>query len=579
MTKPIAPGPVFTFDLLRMSRRWQTYAGRSLFVAGQMAALVLIWTAVAGRGPLSIREQTDAMGRFYNAMAAVQLALALLAAPAATAGAFYFERTRGTLAQLLTTDLTAAEIVLGKLAARLVPLAAAVLCGVPFLALAALLGGIDPASVIGLLLVTLGSAVLGSALALTLSVWGTTLTEVVLATYAVWLVMILLPPTWWVIRLNGAVPWPLPDWMQATSPVLLVFSPARLAGGAGLEEPAWFLGLCIALAVALCALAAWRLRPAVACEPDRARRQLGLGRLGRWLPGPSLDRHPALWREWHARRPTRGLLVLWLLYAALAIACTGGIAWMTVNFPNGGPAPLLNALQAAAGMLLLSISAASALAEERARGSLDVLLATPLPTRSVVWAKWWGTFRMVPVLALPPAVAAAAVAWHYGHWYGVALIFALVVAYGAVLTSLGLALAAWVPQLGRAVGLCVTAHVGLTVGWPIFAFLLMRNAQGIAVPGLASFSPFVGVLLPTVAMHRAPSSAWTEVVGWVGSWILIELAISAVLLKAVFMTFNRCLGRVDSRQTGRETALQRLYRASGRQAESGLEHSSPFAGD
>ena len=32
------------------------------------------------------------------------------------------------------------------------------------------------------------------------------------------------------------------------------------------------------------------------------------------------------------------------------------------------------------GLLLLSVSAATALAEERVRGSLDVLLATPLPT-------------------------------------------------------------------------------------------------------------------------------------------------------------------------------------------------------
>lgn len=545
MTKHYGPGPVFAFELLWTSRRWQTYAGRSVFVAGQLAALGLVWSAVAGRGPLSIREQAEAGRQFYHAMAAIQLALALLAAPAATAGAFYFDRARGTLAQLLATDLAATEIVLGKLAARLVPLVGAVLCGVPFLALAALLGGIDPASVVGLHLVTLGSAVLGCTLALTLSVWGTTLTEVVLATYAIWLVAILLPPTWWVIRVNGAVPWPLPDWMEATSPVLLVFSPGRLADGTSLEGPLWFLGLCLVLSAALSALAAWRLRPAVAREPDRARRHVGFGRLGRWLPGPSLDGNPALWREWHARRPTRGVLVLWLLYAALAVACTAGVAWMTGHFPNGGPAPLLNALQVAAGMLLLSISAASALAEERVRGSLDVLLATPLPTRSVLWAKWWGTFRAASVLAVPPALTTAAVAWYHGHWSGVVLVAALVIAYGAALTSLGLALATWVPRLGRAVGLCVAIHVGVTVGWPVFALLLARQSPGITGPGLASFSPFVGVLLPTVAMHRAPLSGWNEVVGWVTFWILVDVMLSAALLKAVFMTFNRCLGRVD----------------------------------
>lgn len=547
MAKLTGPGPVFAFELLRTSRRWQTYAARSAFVAGQLAALGVVWSAVAGRGPLSIREQAEVGRRFYDLLAATQLALALLAAPAATAGAFYLDRARGTLAQLLTTDLTAVEIVLGKLAARLVPLAGAVLCGLPFLALAALLGGIDPTSVVGLFLVALGAAVLGCTLALTLSVWGTTLTEVVLATYAIWFVVILFPPTWWVLRAKWAVPWPVPGWMEATNPVLLVFSPERSPDEESLGEPLWFFGLCIALSAALAGVAAWRLRPAAAGEPDRARRRVGLGRLGRWLPGPSLDANPVLWREWHARRPTRGVLVLWLLYAALAAACTLGAVALIVQFPSGGPAPLLTALQVAAGMLLLSISAASALAEERVRGSLDVLLATPLPTRSVVWGKWWGTFRLVPVLAVPPGLATAAVAWYHGRWAGVALVTGLVVAYGAALTSLGLALATWVPRLGRAVGLCVAAHVGVTVGWAVFAMLLTGGTPGLTGPGLASFSLFVGVVLTSaqMSMGKFSPSNWNEVVGWVAFWTLAEVTLAAILLKAVLVTFNRCLGRVD----------------------------------
>src|SRR5262245_40173845 len=153
MAKLLGPGPVFALEMLTASRRWHTYAARSMFVAGQLAALGLVWSAVAGRGPMSIPEQAEVGRRFYNLLAATQLALALLASPAATAGAFYLDRARGTLAQLLVTDLTAAEIVVGKLAARLVPLAGTVLCGVPLLTLAALLGGIEPDSVIGLLLV------------------------------------------------------------------------------------------------------------------------------------------------------------------------------------------------------------------------------------------------------------------------------------------------------------------------------------------------------------------------------------------------------------------------------------------
>lgn len=56
-----------------------------------------------------------------------------------------------------------------------------------------------------------------------------------------------------------------------------------------------------------------------------------------------------------------------------------------------------------------------------------------------------GTFRLVPVLAIPPSLATAAIAWRHGNWSGVALVSGLVIAYGAALTSLGLALATWAP--------------------------------------------------------------------------------------------------------------------------------------
>src|SRR4051794_2256758 len=109
MTKLFGPGPVCAFELRRTSRRWQTHAARTAFVAGQLAALGALWLEDAGRA-VSIRGQAEVGRLIYHALAATQLALVLLAAPAATAGAFHLDRARGTLTQLLVTDLTAAEI-------------------------------------------------------------------------------------------------------------------------------------------------------------------------------------------------------------------------------------------------------------------------------------------------------------------------------------------------------------------------------------------------------------------------------------------------------------------------------------
>src|SRR5207248_5890046 len=91
------------------------------------------------------------------------------------------------------------------------------------------------------------------------------------------------------------------------------------------------------------------------------------------------------------------------------------------------------AVQVLVGLLLVSVAAPNPLAEERARGSLDVLLATPLSTRSILGGKWWGTYRAVPRLAFLPSLSAAAIVLHnFGaHLEGMLLLAGLILAYGA----------------------------------------------------------------------------------------------------------------------------------------------------
>ena len=121
-TRGFGPGPVFVYEWITSSRRWQAYAWRSLFVLGLMAALLVMGIS---RGPDVIVATTSVLRAlaqlgegFFVAVIGTQLTLVLLAAPAATAGAICLDRSRGTLTHLLVTDLTDREIVLGKLAAR-----------------------------------------------------------------------------------------------------------------------------------------------------------------------------------------------------------------------------------------------------------------------------------------------------------------------------------------------------------------------------------------------------------------------------------------------------------------------------
>ena len=174
-----------------------------------------------------------------------------------------------------------------------------------------------------------------------------------------------------------------------------------------------------------------------------------------------------LWREWQRRRPSRWSVAVWGLFGCSA----GGFSLWAIADALGGAGPgdrelgaVVNGLQVAAGLLLLSVSAATSLAEERQRGSLDVLMATPLSTRSIVLGKWWGAFRGVPPLTVLPVLIAAALATHTGFALGPALIGGLILAYGAAITSLGLALATWMPRMGRAVGLTAGLYVVVLIG-------------------------------------------------------------------------------------------------------------------
>src|SRR3954447_19924111 len=327
-------GPVFAFEWLMTARRWQAYAMRSTTVLLMLGAMWLVWTgSPAGRtatGELSIVQQVQVGKAFYGSTAMILLGLVGLAAPAAAAGSICLDKARGNLTLLFATDLTDAEIVLGKLASRLVPVLGLILCATPVLSIATLFGGIDPVGLVGALVVVLACAVFGCTLALTLSVWGRKTHEVLMATYVFGILYLLSAPI--VAGIQSGLPagwWP--SWFP-TFLGLLEYNPIFLVLAAVEGPPpgmrpvtlwtqATFLGLGLAASAVLVGMATWRIRRVVIRQlgqGERASRRRGVrrsidavdperlgrpGRLRRLLPGPSLDRNPVLWRECQRRRP------------------------------------------------------------------------------------------------------------------------------------------------------------------------------------------------------------------------------------------------------------------------------------
>jgi hypothetical protein len=268
----------------------------------------------------------------------------------------------------------------------------------------------------------------------------------------------------------------------------------------------------------------------------------------RGWPAPSLDGNPVLWREWHRNRPSNWMYLFWMLYTAIAGAFTLGTIFVVSTTGGGRELPAwVNGLQASIGLLLLAVVVSTSLAEERARGSLDVLLATPLSSRAIILGKWWGAYRLVPRLALGPSlIAFSLLSLNPDPPRGLALFLipGLILAYGAALTSLGLALATWISRQGRVLVMVVTVHLLITVGWFFLAITLFSDQD--LGRGVAEASSFFGPGMLTDLMSSGPNGPrWDQCRGWAIGWIIAYSAIAVLLLRATLATFDRCLGRVS----------------------------------
>ncbi len=190
-------GPVFLYECLANSRRWQTYALRAVGVASLLFAMATIaWSERPVSAVPSARDYAQLGESYFYALIGVELALVMLASPAATAGAICLDRARGTLSHMLMTDLSDTEIVLGKLGARMLPVMGLVACSWPVMAISTLLGGIDPIALTLGFAIIVAVAILGCTVALVLSVWARKTHEVILATYTFFIAGMLFWPIW-----------------------------------------------------------------------------------------------------------------------------------------------------------------------------------------------------------------------------------------------------------------------------------------------------------------------------------------------------------------------------------------------
>src|SRR5689334_18389991 len=134
-------GPGFGAEGKRGGRRGRGHILRWVYAGWGVPGLIVLYfnhlPAPAATRPVTAPTagETAAFARgFVELVLFQQFALIFLATPAFAAGAVTDEKTRGTLQQLLTADLRAYDIIVGKLLARGGQVATLCLAGLPMLA-------------------------------------------------------------------------------------------------------------------------------------------------------------------------------------------------------------------------------------------------------------------------------------------------------------------------------------------------------------------------------------------------------------------------------------------------------------
>src|SRR5262249_5746945 len=127
--------------------------------------------------------------------------------------------------------------------------------------------------------------------------------------------------------------------------------------------------------------------------------------------------------------------------------------------------------------------------------------------------------------------------------YGVIVVFATILAHGALYTSVGLALAVWIKRQSRAIAISVALFVFVTAAWPTLVSIVSRG-QGCNGQGIASLSP-VMTLMNSIDLFMTRRYLFNVDVLWWGTlWAALVLSLALGLVWLTVRTFDACFDRI-----------------------------------
>ena len=442
------PGPVFAAELRSTSRRVRYYVARSLFVAFLLVLIMVVYEYGTLRRVLNIEDVADLGRRLFETLAVGQVLAIVAMTPAIVAGTLAEERSRKTLADMLATDLSSSEIVVGKLLARMFHVFGLVALSLPVMSLCTLLGGADPVYVLLAIGVTASIAFFLGAVSIFVSSVARAPREAVFASYGIAGLWLALPPF-----LEGTIQRDWPIVYAAIEPaarILAMTNPFRVdtRSPAALVRMALFL-LCAG--IVFTALATVLLRPMFRAEWDLKRKKNR--RTFRLKTRPDCGDDAMLWKERHTHGRSGcvgkiakafvgigiAVLAIFTIQAARpvfeAIALGQDAAFQRSELHDYLRAAMTFAYVITVGAV--TATAAVSITGEREADTWLSLIATPLNGHEILSAKRKGAIRKARPLifamiglmltgmvtgAIHPigALLASSLAW-LGMWFAAAL--------------------------------------------------------------------------------------------------------------------------------------------------------------
>jgi ABC-type transport system involved in multi-copper enzyme maturation permease subunit len=418
-------GPVFERELMVTARRRRFYALRAGYGLALLAAIVATVCTAEEPRDLGALAGLRLSGLVFQNLLLVQGLAVLFLTPALVAGAIAEEFQRTTLHELLASDLSSAEIVLGKLGARLSHVGVLVATGLPLLLAAGRFGGVDPGFIFGAVAATCSTSFfLGS-----LAILGSTQTRSVRGamnfTFTLVLTWLILPGATDVLMPRGGEisravhEWigPVNAWVAATSPFTLWLDVQRgaVSGAAALgSRVAWMVVLQTVYGTLLATVAVACLRPSFRARAGgragRSRRGPARAERSESRRRPQCGDDPMLWKEVFLLRTPRfyrpaGVLVVLILGGLLAwsTAALAGPAMREVVREGYGIAPAGSARAmflmylrivgtgvALVYLLGVASDAAASFTSERENDTWISLITTPLTGTEIIRAKMLG---------------------------------------------------------------------------------------------------------------------------------------------------------------------------------------------